>query len=149
MSCAKKQEMKVQARTRMIEEELRKTFHPYVELPIVTQWSRQYDLVLGRYNFLVLDGESCFGKTKFAFSLSPIHRTFYCDCTSGVPDLRSFDSEKYSAIVLDELSPKQAVVLKKLLQASNEPVVLGVSPTMVSSYTVHVWRARIIVSTNL
>ena len=66
-----------------------------------------------------------------------------------MPDLRSFDSEKYSAIVLDELSPKQVVVLKKLLQASNEPVVLGVSPTTVSSYTVHVWRTRIIVSTNL
>ena len=110
-----KQEMKVQARTRMIEEELRKTFHPFVELPIVTQWSRQYDLVLGRYNFMVLDGDSCFGKTKFAFSLSPIHRTFYCDCTSGVPDLRSFDSETYSAIVLDELSPKQAVVPSEIV----------------------------------
>ena len=60
----KQQEMKVQARTRMIEEELRKTFHPFVELPIATQWSRQYDLVLGRYNFLVLDGDSRFGKNQ-------------------------------------------------------------------------------------
>ena len=66
-----------------------------------------------------------------------------------MPDLRSFDADKYSAIVLDEFSRKQAVVLKKLLQASSEPVVLGVSPTMVSSHTVHVWRTRIIVSTNL
>ena len=104
---------------------------------------------LGRYLFLVLDGKSCFGKTKYALSLQAVGRTYYCDCTSGIPDLRDFDGERFSAILFDELAPKEGILLKKCLRASNEPVVMGVSPTMMSAYTVHVWRTRIIVCTNL
>ncbi len=79
----------------------------------------------------------------------PLGRTYYCDCTSGIPDLRDFDGDRYSAVLLDELSPQHGIALKKALQASNEPVVMAVSPTMVSSYTVHLWRTRIIVCANL
>ena len=99
--------------------------------------------------FLVLDGDSWFGKTKYALSLQPLGRTYYCDCTAGIPDLRDFDGERFSAILFDELSPKEGIKLKKCLQSSNEPVIMGVSPTMMSAYTVHVWRTRIIVCTNL
>ncbi len=47
--------------------------------------------MLGRYLFLVLDGDSWFGKTKYALSLQPLGRTYYCDCTAGISDLRDFD----------------------------------------------------------
>ena len=134
---------------RRIEEELRSTFHPWKAVPEVSRWEKQYEQKMGRYLFLVLDGDSCFGKTKYAMGLQPLGSTFYCDCTAGTPDLRDFDGDQFSSILFDELTAKEAIKLKKCLQASNEPSMLGVSPTMMSSYEVHTWRTRIIVSTNL
>ena len=67
----------------------------------------------------------------------------------GVPDLRGHSSEAHDCIVLDELSPHFAIQLKKLLQASNEVVTLGSSPTMSHSYQVHVHRCMIIVCSNV
>lgn len=141
--------LSLQRRILAIENELRQSFLPWHSIPAVGEWKRQYLEAKGRYNFLVLDGASCFGKTKYAFSLNPPERTFYCDCTAGVPDMRGFDSVLHSAIIFDELSPKAGIALKKCLQASNEPVMMAVSPTMVSSYIVHLWRAQLIVCTNL
>ena len=46
-------------RMRRIEEDLRESFHPWKVLPEVTRWDGQYEK-LGRYLFLVLDGESRF-----------------------------------------------------------------------------------------
>ena len=144
-----RQKQALQLKMRRIEEELRETMFPWRVLPDVTKWDKQYDSKLGRYLFLILDGESWFGKTKFALSLQALGSTFYCDCTAGIPDLRDFDGERFSSILFDELSPKEGIKLKKVLQSSNEPTVLGVSPTMMNAYTVHVWRTRIIVCTNL
>ena len=132
-----------------IEEDLRETFCPWKVIPEVSRWEQQYEAKMGRYLFLVLDGDSFCGKTKYALSLQPIGSTYYCDCTSGIPDLRDFDGDRFSAILFDELSAKEAIKLKKCLQASNEPSMMGVSPTMMSSYQVHTWRTRIIISTNL
>jgi len=132
-----------------IEEELRLTMKPWKKVPAVDEWAQQYEKSLPRYCFLVLDGDSRFGKTKYALSLVPLGRMFYSDCTSGVPDLRDFDSGTYSGLLLDELSPRHAISLKKPLQASNELATMGVSPTMMSAYTIHTWKVRIVVCTNL
>lgn len=67
----------------------------------------------------------------------------------GVPDLRGYTSEAHDCIVLDELSPLFAIQIKKLLQASNEVVTLGSSPTMSHSYQVHAHRCMIIVCSNV
>ena len=144
-----RQKTGLRERMRRIEGELREQFLPWRVIPDVTIWDAQYAEMLGRYKFLVLDGDSWFGKTKFALSLQPLGTTYYRDCTSGIPDLRDFDGDRFSAILFDELSAKEGIKLKKCLQASNEPVVMGVSPTMMSAYTVHVYRTRIIVCTNL
>ncbi len=144
-----RQKIALQGRIRRIEEEIRGTFLPWKAVPAVQHWQRQYLLTSGRYLFLVLDGKSCYGKTKYAFGLNAVDRTYYCDCTSGVPDLRDFDAERHIAVIFDELSPQAGIRLKKCLQASNEPVVMAVSPTMVSSYVVHLWRTQLIVCTNL
>ena len=132
-----------------IEAELREQFFPWKVLPEVSRWEQQYEQKMGRYLFLVLDGDSFCGKTKYALSLQPLGMTFYCDCTAGIPDLRDFDGDRFTSILFDELTAKEAIKLKKCLQASNEPSMLGVSPTMMSAYEVHTWRTRIIVSTNL
>jgi hypothetical protein len=119
-----RQKQALQLKMRRIEEELRETMFPWRVLPDVTKWNEQYELKLGRYLFLILDGESWFGKTKFALSLQPLGSTFYCDCTAGIPDLRDFDGERFSSILFDELSPKEGIKLKKCLQSSNEPTVM-------------------------
>ena len=148
--CHREQQKQIlQERMRRIEERLRETFLPWKVQPAVTKWEEQYEKELGRYLFLVLDGDTRFGKTKYALSLQPLGRTYYCDCTAGIPDLRGFDGERYTAILFDELSAKEGIKLKKCLQASNEVAVMGVSPTMMSAYTLHTWRTRIIICTNL
>ena len=108
-----RQKQALQEKMRRIEEELHETMPPWRVLPDVTKWDVQYESKLGRYLFLVLDGDSWFGKTKYALSLQPLGRTYYCDCTAGIPDLRDFDGERFSAILFDELSPKEGIKLKK------------------------------------
>lgn len=144
-----RQKAELAKRMERIENDIRSTLLPWKTIPAVDSWKEQYSKVLGRYTFLVLDGKSCYGKTKYAFSLCEAGRCYYCDCTSGVPDLRGFDFSFHRAVIFDELSPRAGILLKKALQASNEPVVMGVSPTMISSYTVHLWRIPLIVCTNL
>ena len=50
--------------------------------------------------------------------------------------------------MLGELIPEKAIEYKQTLQASNELVTLGSSPTMSNSYTVHLHRVCIMVCCN-
>ncbi len=59
----------LQSRMLRIEQELRETLLPWKAVPAVQEWQLQYAEKRGRYSFLVLDGESCFGETKYALSL--------------------------------------------------------------------------------
>ncbi len=146
---AERRKLEQDRRIAAIETELRKTLRPWKSIPLVDEWKAQYEQCSCRYRFLVLDGASCFGKTRYALSQNAPGATLYADCTAGVPLLREFDASQHKAILLDELAPKAAIGLKKLLQASNEVVVLGTSPTMVNAYTLHVHRVQIIVCTNV
>ena len=102
-----------------------------------------------RYPFLVLDGPSSVGKTRFAASLTAPFRFVYCDCSNGAYlDLHGLDSESHDAILLDEMGLERAVALKKLLQAGPDICKLGVSPTMVHAYSVYSYRMRISIATN-
>ena len=129
-------------------------------VPEVSQWQEQYSHVKSRYKFLVLDGKSQTGKTRFAYSLLKSDPTglspppsrkavFYADCSSGMPDLRNFRQSDHKLLVLDELGPEGAVKLKKILQASNDVAVLGTSPTMQHVYKIRTWRTMIVVTTNV
>lgn len=69
----------------------RRRERPFRTVAMVDEWNQQYDSALGRYRFLVLNGESQVGKTRFARSLvSDPDRVWYMDVSDGVPDLRSF-----------------------------------------------------------
>ena len=132
-----------------IEKEIRATFRPWKIIVVVVAWQEQYATLRTRYDFLVLDGDSKFGKTWYALSLNALGRTLYVDCTSGYPNLKEFTSEKYDAILLDEITPKVAISIKKAVQASNEIVTLGSSPTMCSAYKLHLHRVQIICCSNV
>ena len=61
--------------------------------PDVTKWAKQYDSKLGRNVFLILDGESWIGKTRFALNLQPLGSTAARDAIEQEWNSRS-DSEE-------------------------------------------------------
>ena len=132
-----------------VEATLRQQQKPFKRFVQVEKWLEQYSHIRGRYKFLVLDGASQTGKTKFAFSLVPPNACYYCDCSGkGIPDLRKFDWSVHEMVVLDEMGPAGALACKKSIQASNEPCTMGTSPTLQHSYSVYVWRTKFVISTN-
>jgi hypothetical protein len=136
---------------RQVSLELMGSQRPFVVLPEVVDWQRQYERTLSRYRFLVLDGPSMTGKTRFALSLSPPPATetaFYADCSSGLPDMRLFEPPEHKMVILDELRASSAVLLKKMLQASNDVIQLGTSPTMQFAYSKNCWRTMFVICTN-
>jgi len=143
------------------EAEILRTERGFRFLPEVEAWRMQFATVKSRYTFLVLDGPSRTGKTRFAYSLSPPPTSgecsattperefvYYADCSGGLPDLRKFRRAQHRLLVLDELHPKNAMVLKKIMQASNDSAIMGASPTMQHAYVVNTFRTMIVVTTN-
>ena len=57
---------------------------PRLTIPEVEEWKRQYTdplfAGLTRFKFLVLEGESRWGKTRFACSIFGILCTYVCQC---------------------------------------------------------------------
>ena len=152
----------------LCDEAILKTEVEFISIPEVELRKKQYPHTLSRYRFLVLDGRSGTGKTRFAYSLSPpptaelssltsktqvtqaeYRKTiYYADCSGGLPDLRVFRRSLHKILVLDELHPKNAVVLKKIMQASNDDAIMGASPTMQHAYRVNSYKTMIVVTTN-
>ena len=143
-----RKKMAVLDRIKQVDTLLRKELKPWRTFVTINKWRDQYNTLLGRYHFLVLDGPSCTGKTRFALCLNPPGATLYADCSMGGPMLRMFDRENHLAIVLDEIRPQVAITFKKALQASNELVTLGSSPTMCSAYNLYLHRVMIICCSN-
>lgn len=133
-----------EANARMVQTSLR----TWKVLPEVTAWQQQFREHGCRFRFLVLHGRSRTGKTMFAMGLVGVGRSLHCDCTSGIPDMREFSYERHQLVVLDEISPAACISLKRLLQATNELCVLGVSPTLQHAYRVYCYRTMFVVCTN-
>ena len=122
---------------------------PFVTIPCIVSWIQSFSVIKDRYPFLVLDGPSCVGKTRFASALVPHEKSYYCDCSNdNPPDLRDFTVVDHDLIILDELSGQAAIKYKKLLQASSDWCKLGCSPTQQHTYDVFVGGVRIVVATN-
>jgi hypothetical protein len=139
----------ISERVRLYQKELCKTIKPPVIIDVVENWKKQYLKVSSRYKFLVLHGDSMYGKSCFAVAQFGEERTLLVDCSGEkVPDLREFDPLTVSAIVLDEMSLMQVMEFKRLLQAPPIPVTLGTSSTQMYSYQVWVARVAFIVTTN-
>ena len=109
----------------------------------------QYSEKKERYRFLVLFGQSRWGKTQYAMSLYGRKRTVYCDCSNGaVPDLRGHDHLQHKAVIFDEMTCEQILAYKRLIQAPAEPVMLGSSATNQSAYYCWVAQTAFIVTSN-
>lgn len=134
---------------REVEIAIRSSQNKFRVVPEVELWASQYDTTRDRFRFLVLDGPSQMGKTRFAASLTSPEKFFYCDCSAvKQPDLRSFDSTLFDVLLFDELQAEAAIGIKKLLQASNDLCTLGSSPTNQHAYTVRLHRVKLVIASN-
>ena len=128
---------------------LRSQQFPFKRIAEVDRWLQLFDSFSARYPFLILDGSSCLGKTRFVHSLVPENACYYCDCSNDqLPDLRRFDRDQHKLLLLDEMGPKTAITLKKLLQSGCDMVSLGISPTQQFTYSVYVRATKIVLTSN-
>jgi hypothetical protein len=141
--------MALEVQMRSTNQLLAATRKPFVKLPQVTAWLEHYSVLRDRYCFLVLDGPSQMGKTRFSMSLVPEGCALELNMASAPqPDLRSFDSSVHTLILFDEAEPKQILAQKKLFQAPACLVKLGCSPTNCDAYDVYLHRRMLVVSAN-
>ena len=143
------QQLRETAERLRIEGVLRSRQRPFRRVPLVSEWLEQYQHDRDRYKFLVLDGPSQMGKTRFAASLlGPEH--FLClDCCSAVvPDMRRFCRAQHQLVLFDEIHTRTVLACKKLFQASIDVVSLGSSPTNNLLYNVWCHRVRMICASN-
>lgn len=142
-------QMALEAQMRNTNRQLAAVRKPFVELPQVTAWLEHYSVLKDRYRFLVLDGPSMMGKTRFSMSLVPEGCALELNMASAPqPDLRSFVASVHTLILFDEAEPKQMLAQKKLFQAPACLVKLGCSPTNCDAYDVYLHRRMLVVSAN-
>jgi len=132
-----------------IEMAIRSQQQPFRQLPEVQQWLSQYDQVKDRYKFLVLDGPSRVGKTRYTVSLTSPEKALCLDCAGAViPDMRTYDRGTHEIILFDEVHVRTVLTCKKLFQASIDRVSLGSSPTNNSLYYVWCHGAKMVCASN-
>jgi hypothetical protein len=76
-----RKKLAVLARITEVDTLLRKELKPWASFPVIDKWREQYKSLKGRYQFLVLDGPSSTGKTRFALCLNRPGATLYADCS--------------------------------------------------------------------
>ncbi len=147
---ALREELALQERAASARAQLSRHVRPPRKVPEVEAWLKEQACVRFRQKFLVLDGASQLGKTRFAHSLRGEAATLDVNC-SGVqtePDLRSFRPSVHATILFDEASCSMVVRNKKLFQAPPDPVQLGQSSTNCFAYTISVHQCLLVVASN-
>ena len=124
----------------------------FKDLPVVKDWMCLYIDHWGkatRFKFLVLNGPSQMGKTRFAESLWGQQMTLVTSC-QGVrsPNLKNFQRARHRCIVFDEASSAMVVNNKQLFQAGLDLCQLGQSQCNQHSYTTWLYAIPLIISTN-
>ena len=132
-----------------VQRQLNALKRPFVTIPEVSQWLDEHKLVRWRYRFLVLQGKSMLGKTRYSMSLVPDGRALELNCISGnEPDLRAYDPTETDLILFDEMPASAILGQKKLMQWPPAMVSLGTSATNAFAYKVWVHQKLFVVSTN-
>ena len=143
------QERQEQAERLAMEVIIREKQMPFRQIPEVEEWLQHYDDIKDRYKFLVLDGPSQMGKTRFAASLTSVEKFYYLDCSSCImPDMRSFNRRHHDVVLFDEIKATTVVSVKKLFQSSIDVVSLGSSQTNMNLYRIWCHRTKMICASN-
>ena len=152
--CAEQLEVdQIQHDMATLREHTRQHDRPFRVIPSVVEWSRQYDSLANRYRFLVLEGDSCMGKTKFARSL--LRRGYEPEqilevtCTAGQePNIRNFDYSWHKLIIFDEIQPVVVAKSRRLFQAAEGWVDVSCSATTLWAKKKCLWRVPMICCNN-
>ena len=116
----------------------------------IARWLGQYEKILDRYHFLVLDGPSQVGKTAYCRELAPEGGLLEVSLAGGAAiDLKAYDPSSHEVILFDEAEPQQIVDAKKLIQAGPGDVALQTSKTNCHSYSVCVAGKKFVVCSNV
>ena len=134
-----------------VELEIRRNQRPFKVLPQVEEWKEQYNILRDRYKFLILDGPSRTGKSRYAGSMAGDPARFLnIDCSSATePDMRDFRRGQHDVVCWDEGNPEMVLRVKKLAQASVDEVRLGQSATNMMSYRIWFHRTKLIICSNI
>jgi hypothetical protein len=125
---------------------------PFRIIPEVIEWVTMFVHGHGkrtRFPFLVMDGPSLHGKTRFAAALFGVANTLILSC-QGVaqPHMKHFERGRHKAIVFDEAHHRMVVSNKQLFQAGLDEVTLSQSNCQEHAYAVWMYGVPLIVSTN-
>ena len=129
---------------------LKQQMRSFKTYPIVQEFLAQYTEHKGRYKFLVIEGESCTGKSYFVrWIMGDPNLVLETNCASTPePDLREYCPLKHKAVLFDEASPSMVLRQKKLFQAPPCMVELGSSTTNCHCYKVLLYRQRLVICSN-
>jgi hypothetical protein len=123
--------------------------------PLESEWLAQYAAgdpaaeALRRFRLLVLDGPSRTGKTERACAYFGVEHTLVVNCQGvAAPCLHQWLSGRYRAVVFDEADWRLVWGNRQLMQAGVHPVLLGQSTCNEHAYSVHVFRAPMVVTSN-
>jgi hypothetical protein len=117
---------------------------------VVQDWVQQYDSVLDRYRFLVIDGPSQMGKTQFVRGLCAPGELLEVDMSGDAPMcLRDYSATRHTTILFDEASPWSVIRSKELFQAGDSPVAVQTSATNCHAHAVYVAAKRMVIATNV
>ena len=124
-------------------------FKAWKTYPKFEEWMQEQEKVKLRQDVCVFVGPTKTGKTEFAMAKCG-KNTLVVNCHNVVePDLRKFaGAHKHPNLILDEGGPKLLSLHRDLLQASKRDITLGHSNTNRWTYTVNLFRVRIIITSN-
>ena len=118
---------------------------------VVLDWMKLFIDEYGRatrFPFLVLNGDSRLGKTRYAAQLWGKAHTLILSCQGVLkPNLKDF-SRAIRCIVYDEASHDMVVANKQVFQAGLDEVMLGQSACNEHAYSAWLYAVPMVVSTN-
>ena len=124
---------------------------PFKTLPTVVEWQSERARLFGsatRFKFLVLNGDTRFGKTSFAKHVYGPDHSLVVPCQNvSEPYLKDL-KDHHKVIIFDEASPAMVVSNKALFQAGLDPVILSQSRCQDYAYSIWVYGLPMIVCTN-
>ena len=124
-------------------------FKEWKVYPQFDEWMLEQEKIKLRQDVCVLVGPTKTGKTEFAMAKCG-KDTLVVNCHKVVePDLRKFaGAHIHKSIILDEGGPELLSLHRDLLQASRRDITLGHSSTNRWTYTVNLYRVRVIITSN-
>ena len=125
-----------------VRSQIARKFTAYKQYPQISEWMAQYGPEnygsAVRFKFLVIVGESRWGKTQMALSLFGRDSTLYANCQNvDEPGLAKFARGCHRAVLCDEATPKMVLRNKVLFQCNAEGVTLQESRC--NQHTVWKW----------